>query len=294
MRLREISKILVFLPSFGLCSEICYTYGGAETCDLGCFNNEYPFGNSPVRPLDRLPLSPDDLDSEYLLDTKAYIGHVLDPRDENSTKQSHFNKNEDLMIVIHGWCDTSDPKASEELGWIRNVTAKMLLKKPEMNIIRVNWVKGSRNIDYAQSATDTQVVASVLNCLINKMYSENGEKIETEYLNKIHCVGHSLGAQACGYFGEYMEKSNGDKIARITGLDPAEPYFGYSPNEVCLEKTDAKFVDIIHSDASHFLSGSFREINEGMGIQENVGHIDFWPNNGTAQPGCDQSIMSTI
>ena len=83
-------------------TDVCYTYGGAETCDLGCFTNDYPFGNTPVRPLTRLPLSPDELDSEYLLDTKDYLGHKLDPRDENSIKNSHFNKNEDLMIAIHG------------------------------------------------------------------------------------------------------------------------------------------------------------------------------------------------
>ena len=291
MILRKISEISILLSSLYQSSQVCYHYGGIDTCDLGCYTNEYPFGNSAARPLSRLPLSPDDLDTEYLLDTKEYSGHKLDPRDLSTISNSHFNKDQPVMIAIHGWVDTSDPKASEDLGWIRNVSSKMLHQYPEMNVIRVNWVKGSRNIDYAQSATDTQIVASVLNCLMSKIYGEN---IKSEYLDKIHCVGHSLGAQTCGYFGHYMDMTNGEKIGRITGLDPAEPYFGYTPSEVCLEKSDAKFVDIIHSDATHFLSGGLREINQGMGIIENVGHIDFWPNNGTDQPGCDQSIISTI
>ena len=57
---------------------------------------------------------------------------------------------------------------------------------------------------------------------------------------------------------------------RVTGLDPAEPYFGYEPNEVCLDSTDAKFVDIIHTDAVHF---THSRASEGLGIMNAVGHI---------------------
>ncbi|CAH1996712.1 unnamed protein product [Acanthoscelides obtectus] len=68
----------------------------------------------------------------------------------------------------------------------------------------------------------------------------------------------------------------GKKIDRISGLDPAGPKFDYpvAPSQNRLCDTDAKFVDIIHTDM------------QGYGYTPPLGHIDFYPNNGTDQPGC--------
>ena len=106
----------------------------------------------------------------------------------------------------------------------------------------------------------------------------------------ISCIGHSLGAQTCGYLGESVQELYGTKIPRIYGLDPAEPYFKGVPAEVCLEITDADFVSIIHSDATQFLDGGL----QGLGVGYPIGHMDFWPNNGTDHPGCDQGLIDQI
>ena len=121
--------------------------------------------------------------------------------------------------------------------------------------------------------------------------------------------------------GENVQDLYGSSIARIYGLDPAEPYFKGVPDEVCLvlgfsdssqadliwlfaqpeffisgtsnlenrikEITDANFVSIIHSDATQFLNGGL----QGMGVGYPIGHMDFWPNNGTNHPGCDQGTV---
>ena len=60
--------------------------------------------------------------------------------------------------------------------------------------------------------------------------------------------------------------------------------------EVCLEITDADFVSIIHSDATQFLDGGL----QGLGVGYPIGHMDFWPNNGTDHPGCDQGLIDQI
>ncbi|KAJ8889271.1 hypothetical protein PR048_008769 [Dryococelus australis] len=91
----------------------------------------------------------------------------------------------------------------------------------------------------------------------------------------VHMIGHSLGAHTAAYAGERI-----DGLGRITGLDPAEPYFQGMPNIVRLDSSDANLVDVIHTDGkSIFLLG--------YGMSQPCGHLDFYPNNGKEQPGCD-------
>lgn len=59
------------------------------------------------------------------------------------------------------------------------------------------------------------------------------------------------------------------------GLDPARPYFeGRAGPEASLDKSDAEFVDVIHSCGG------------ALGYEEPIGHVDFYPNSGKPhQPG---------
>lgn len=62
---------------------------------------------------------------------------------------------------------------------------------------------------------------------------------------------------------------------RITALDPAFPGFYPAVNTKALSKSDAQFVDVIHTDALWY------------GAPYSTGTVDFWPNSGRAlQPGC--------
>lgn len=70
----------------------------------------------------------------------------------------------------------------------------------------------------------------------------------------VHLIGHSLGAHTAGYAGEKIEG-----LGRITGLDPAEPYFQGMPPHARLDPTDAELVDVIHTDGSSiFLLGKHK------------------------------------
>jgi hypothetical protein len=66
------------------------------------------------------------------------------------------------------------------------------------------------------------------------------------------------------------------KIGRITGLDPSGPLFHSVPPSDRLDRSAAKFVDIIHT------------AGKWVGNSEKNGHVDFYPNLGLApQPGCE-------
>ncbi|CAG5058859.1 unnamed protein product [Parnassius apollo] len=96
-------------------------------------------------------------------------------------------------------------------------------------------------------------------------------------LNSIHLMGHSLGAQLMGYTGRFM-RQRGKAVSRITGLDPARALFeGTFSFYTTLSRTDAKFVDIIHTDPGNY------------GTSKSTGTVDIWPNyygGNNKQPGC--------
>jgi pancreatic triacylglycerol lipase len=105
------------------------------------------------------------------------------------------------------------------------------------------------------------------------------EELKLANLDKIHLIGHSLGAHMSGYAGNYLQREFDLRPGRITGMDPASPYFANTEELVRLDPSDAKFVDVVHSDASMFVEG-------GFGIKQSIGHIDFYPNGGDNQPKC--------
>lgn len=104
-------------------------------------------------------------------------------------------------------------------------------------------------------------------------------------IDKFHIVGHSLGGQMAGIIGRNVMKKSGGvmKLARISGLDPAFPTFYPSIGTSPINKKDAKFVDIIHTDAWLY------------GAPVSTGTVDFWPNSGrTLQPGCPRRTYKAL
>lgn len=60
----------------------------------------------------------------------------------------------------------------------------------------------------------------------------------------------------------------------LPGLDPALPLFITLSNNQKLDSGDAKFVDVLHTNAGQF------------GKLERSGTVDFYANGGLLQPGC--------
>lgn len=79
-------------------------------------------------------------------------------------------------------------------------------------------------------------------------------------------IGHSLGAHISGYAGRTFHDITNKTLPRITGLDPARPCFNEGERLSGLQRGDATFVDIIHSNAGI------------LGIKDPIGDVDFFPN----------------
>jgi len=132
---------------------------------------------------------------------------------------------------------------------------------------------------YTQATANTRLVGLEIAHLIEKLRDDFELRPED-----VHLIGHSLGAHTAGYAGERIPN-----LGRITGLDPAEPYFQGMGEAVRLDPSDANFVDVIHTDARSFF---LLEI-PGYGMSQACGHVDFYPNNGKEQPGCALSQEGT-
>ncbi|CAG0922024.1 unnamed protein product [Notodromas monacha] len=127
---------------------------------------------------------------------------------------------------------------------------------------------------YGQAAANTELVGRI----VGNFMKELQDKYTGTYADiaKMHCIGFSLGAQACGHVGRWVQ--------RTYRLDPADPLYadtvlGSYPTDVHLDKDDATFVDGYHTSGAN-------SVFKGAGDYEPIGHVDFYPNGGVTQPGC--------
>lgn len=167
------------------------------------------------------------------------------------------------------------------------------------NIITANWTIHSKG-SYLHAARSSNKIGTIIGDFIIDLV-----KNETSLLQNVHLVGHSLGAHIFGFAGKHIHKITGGKIGRITGnvtnqwfffkeniahffsklllifflaLDAAAPLFEVPlrmPDNRRLVKTDATFVDAIHTNVGFF------------GFLSPFADADFYVNNGgPLQPGC--------
>ncbi|XP_042561873.1 lipase member H isoform X2 [Clupea harengus] len=199
-----------------------------------------------------------------LLYTRAKLECGQELPHHTFTSQPLFNLSRPTAFVIHGYRPTGAPPI-----WIDHLV-HLLARQEDMNILVVDWNRGACNLNYFTAIANTRGTAANLTGFIQRMQDEGAS------LDSIHLIGISLGAHVAGFIGAML----GGKIGRITGLDPAGPMFaGVSPEER-LDPSDAQFVDVLHTDM------------DGFGLRGAHGHIDFYANGGSDQPGCPKTIFS--
>lgn len=201
---------------------------------------------------------------KLLLYTRQNVscGLLMSHTDLSVTPQ--FNASRPTTFVIHGYRPTGSPPV-----WVKEIS-QLLLGRQDMNLIIVDWNRGAANVNYLKAKENTLKVGENLTSLVKLMLS-NGVS-----LSSIHLIGVSLGAHIAGFIGANFNSS----IGRITALDPAGPLFTGTSPEHRLDPTDAQFVDVLHTDI------------DALGFREALGHIDFYANGGTDQPGCPLTIFS--
>ncbi|XP_073822450.1 pancreatic triacylglycerol lipase-like [Musca autumnalis] len=174
-----------------------------------------------------------------------------------------FKPAKPLYIILHGY--TGDRDFSPNT-YIRPA----LLETQDVYVISVDYGPLVPYPCYFAAVQNLPLASKCLGQLINEMVDKN--IVEND---DIHLIGFSLGAQVAGQTANYLKR----RLKRITGLDPAKPMFITVGSDRKLDATDAEFVDVIHTDVL------------GRGMLRTVGHVDFYPNIGPYQPGCQTDNM---
>ena len=149
--------------------------------------------------------------------------------------------------------------------------------KTNHNFVALDWSGGAKIADYAQAAANTQSAGRAIAHMFNEL-KNNGFRA-----NQFECAGHSLGAHVCSNAAKYAKSEFGFTINRVTGMDAAGPMFEETTAAVRIDKSDASFVDLIHTNGGNEDSGF-------LGMHAALGHADFFPNGG-ANVSTDQNLQ---
>jgi hypothetical protein len=212
----------------------------------------------------------DERDIHFWLFTKdnPTTGQELFLDDPEGIRDSHFDSNAPVKIISHGFGSGSFLGGSS--GTIKNAYTS-ILPSGNINIVMIEWSKLSADPWYDKAAANTRMVgaktARFIEFLVDYRFTT---------LSKIHIIGHSLGAHVAGFAGAGLLVG---RLPRITASDPALPLFGDISDEGRIDKSDALFVDVIHTSGGFLWEG-------GLAFIEPRGHVDFYPNGGRKQPGC--------
>uniref|UniRef100_A0A8B9FIU8 Triacylglycerol lipase n=1 Tax=Amazona collaria TaxID=241587 RepID=A0A8B9FIU8_9PSIT len=246
---------------------------GTEICfdRLGCFSDSVPWSGTIERPIQKLPWSPEKINARFLLYTRENPQNYQEiSAVDSSLSYSNFKTSRLTRFIVHGFID------SGEENWLADMCQRMLTVE-DVNCICIDWSSGSR-CQYTQASNNVRVVGAEIAYFVNTLVDNFGYSPAN-----VHIIGHSLGAHVAGEAGKRHPG-----IGRITGLDPAQPYFQGTPIEVRLDTTDAAFVDVIHTDTAPTIPYL------GFGMSPAIGHLDFYPNGGVEMPGCGKNAISQI
>ena len=188
---------------------------------------------------------------------------------QESLENSHFDSRHPTIILAHGW-------NSHGQGFGGDM-AEAYLQVGDYNVFAIEWGDLETWANYPQAAVRTRAVGEHSANLV-KILSDVGT------FDKIHVIGHSLGAHVGGFLAKKVKTMGLGTLERLTGLDPAEPFFDIAGPDERIDKSDANFVDIIHTNSGMLWNGC-------LSIKKSIGHVDIYPAGGSHQPGCVEACI---
>ncbi|XP_011865581.1 PREDICTED: pancreatic triacylglycerol lipase-like [Vollenhovia emeryi] len=247
-------------------SKVCYDL-------LGCFADP-PQHLSIKRP----PEHPSVIQTRFLLYTRADRRNPEPLQygdNQKSIAHSRFNVSKPLRVLIHGF-----KGSGSDVGAIHGIN--FLLDIEDANVIILDWTKGA-GTSYGAAVANSELVGRQLALVLLDAVNLGVDPAD------IYVIGFSLGAHVAGCASEVL-KERSLLLGRITGLDPASPFFRrhlFREKTRKLDATDARLVDVVHTDGS-------QDFMDGFGLLKPIGHIDFFPNGGREQPGCTDIKNSVV
>lgn len=156
------------------------------------------------------------------------------------------------VFVIHGFLD------SKNSTWIGRLVTKTLTFE-DVNVCLVDWSPMSQQV-YTVAASQVVRTGKQLAKYMQKLIAAGSMS-----LDRMTVIGHSFGAHIAGVAGYYLD----GLLDAIIGLDPAgklvtRPFL--LPSDRRLDPSDAKFVQVIHTDMWKW------------GSNVDMGHQDFYAN----------------
>ncbi|KAF2888653.1 hypothetical protein ILUMI_17520, partial [Ignelater luminosus] len=193
--------------------------------------------------------------------------HKLDFTNPKSIETAPLLKQTAFKILIHGYTGWKDYSPNTEIR-------PALFRHGDYNVISVDYAPLAKEPCYPSATVNAKVVGNCTAQLIDYLVQK-----ERFPLNLFHVIGFSLGAHVTGMISEFLKSG---QLEHITGLDPALPLFWHDDIHTKLDKEDAKFVDIIHTNML------------AKGKLETCGDVDFYCNGGMNQPGCDAPDVENV
>jgi hypothetical protein len=208
--------------------------------------------------------------------------------------------NSKIIYIAHGWKETA---STSWLIRLKNMLLKKYAATSNTVVGTVYWTRGAsrrramnrssrRSLSgsektmvccasafhsYGKAAVNTWAIGNVLGYLHEELVKENTFRVNS------CCIGFSLGAHLCGFFGK-MLKEMSEKVIytrdydlkRIIALDPAGPIFDdpLQNARLTLNAGDAYYVEVVKTNT------------ETLGYTRPLGHLDFYINGGYRQPWC--------